>query len=139
MTMFRLPSSPGTWSSSASRADRLPLFSAAAALLFVDRNFGGHVFDPSQGGSGDPVAAPVLVLRPPEVYIVALPFFGVITEVIPVFSWRPVFGYKGIVFATLAIAALSVGVWAHHMFTTGAGAAAVLQRAVVPHRRARPV
>jgi cytochrome c oxidase subunit 1 len=44
----------------------------------------------------------------------------VITEVIPVFSWRPIFGYKGIVYATLAIAALSVGVWAHHMFTTGA-------------------
>ena len=48
-----------------------------------------------------------------------LPFFGVITEVLPVFSWRPVFGYKALVFATLAIAALSVGVWAHHMFTTG--------------------
>ena len=56
----------------------------------------------------------------PEVYIVVLPYFGVITEVIPVFSWRPVFGYRGIVLATLAIAALSVGVWAHHMFATGA-------------------
>ena len=49
-----------------------------------------------------------------------LPFFGVITEIFPVFSRRPVFGYKGLVFATLAIAALSVGVWAHHMFATGA-------------------
>jgi len=54
------------------------------------------------------------------VYIAALPFFGIITEVLPVFSWRPIFGYKGIVAATLGIAALSVGVWAHHMFTTGA-------------------
>ncbi|MGI8661912.1 MAG: cytochrome c oxidase subunit I, partial [Acidimicrobiales bacterium] len=56
----------------------------------------------------------------PEVYILVLPYFGVITEVLPVFSRRPVFGYAGLVFATLAIASLSVGVWAHHMFATGA-------------------
>ena len=56
----------------------------------------------------------------PEVYIIALPFFGVVTEVIPVFSRKPLFGYRGFVFATLAIAALSTGVWAHHMFATGA-------------------
>jgi cytochrome c oxidase subunit 1 len=54
------------------------------------------------------------------VYIVVLPYFGVITEIIPVFSRRPLFGYVGLVFATIAIAALSVGVWAHHMFATGA-------------------
>jgi cytochrome c oxidase subunit 1 len=53
------------------------------------------------------------------VYILALPFFGMVTEIIPVFSKKPVFGYKGMVFATLTIAALSLGVWAHHMFTTG--------------------
>ncbi len=56
----------------------------------------------------------------PEVYILALPFFGIVTEILPVFSRKPVFGYKGMVFATMAIAALSTGVWAHHMFTTGA-------------------
>ena len=56
----------------------------------------------------------------PEVYIIALPFFGIITEIIPVFSRKPLFGYKGMVFATLAIGALSMGVWAHHMFATGA-------------------
>ena len=56
----------------------------------------------------------------PEVYIVALPFFGIITEVIPVFSRKPLFGYKGMVVATLSIAALSMTVWAHHMFATGA-------------------
>src|SRR4029077_9618354 len=55
----------------------------------------------------------------PEGYIVALPFFGIITEVIPVFSRKPVFGYKGLVSATLLIAALSMSVWAHHMFVTG--------------------
>jgi cytochrome c oxidase subunit 1 len=56
----------------------------------------------------------------PEVYILALPFFGIVTDILPVFSRKPVFGYKGMVFATMAIAALSTGVWAHHMFTTGA-------------------
>ena len=55
----------------------------------------------------------------PEVYILALPYFGIVTDVIPVFSKKPLFGYKGMVFATMAIAALSTGVWAHHMFTTG--------------------
>jgi cytochrome c oxidase subunit 1 len=55
----------------------------------------------------------------PEVYIIALPFFGMISEIIPVFSRKPLFGYKGLVFATIAIAALSVTVWAHHMYPTG--------------------
>ena len=55
----------------------------------------------------------------PEVYIVALPFFGIITEIIPVFSRKPIFGYKGLVVATIGIAALSMSVWAHHMFATG--------------------
>ena len=55
----------------------------------------------------------------PEVYILILPFFGVITEIIPVFARKPLFGYLGFVLATLAIGALSIGVWAHHMFTTG--------------------
>jgi cytochrome c oxidase subunit 1 len=56
----------------------------------------------------------------PEVYIVALPFFGIVTEILPVFSRKPLFGYKGMVFATIAIAGLSMTVWAHHMFVTGA-------------------
>ncbi|HLS02626.1 MAG TPA: cbb3-type cytochrome c oxidase subunit I, partial [Beutenbergiaceae bacterium] len=56
----------------------------------------------------------------PEVYIIALPFFGIVSEVFPVFSRKPIFGYKGLIFATIAIAALSVTVWAHHMFATGA-------------------
>ena len=56
----------------------------------------------------------------PEVYIIALPFFGVVTEIIPVFSRKPLFGYKGLVFATIGIGALSIAVWAHHMFATGA-------------------
>jgi cytochrome c oxidase subunit 1 len=93
---------------------------AAQAMLLVDRFLGAHFFDVGRGG--DPILWQHLFwyFGHPEVYIIALPFFGIVTEVIPVFSWRPIFGYKGIVAATFGIAALSVGVWAHHMFATGA-------------------
>jgi cytochrome c oxidase subunit 1 len=97
-----------------------PVLTAAVAMLFADRHFGAHVYDATNGG------LPILYQHlfwwfgHPEVYILVLPYFGVVTEVIPVFSWRPVFGYKGIIFATIAIAALSMAVWAHHMFATGA-------------------
>jgi cytochrome c oxidase subunit 1 len=121
MTMFRMPIF--TWNmlvTSVLVLMAFPVLTAAGAMLFADRHLGAHIFDPGAGGS------PVLwqhlfwFFGHPEVYILVLPYFGVITEVIPVFSWRPVFGYAGIVFATLAIASLSVGVWGHHMFTTGA-------------------
>ena len=121
MTMFRVPIF--TWNmlvTSGLVLMAFPVLTAASVLLFADRRFGTHVFDESMGGS------PLLwqhlfwFFGHPEVYILALPYFGVITEVLPVFSRRPVFGYKGLVFATLSIAALSTGVWAHHMFVTGA-------------------
>jgi cytochrome c oxidase subunit 1 len=121
MTMFRMP--VFTWNMlvvSLLVLIAFPVLTSAAAMLFADRHLGAHVFDPGAGG------VPVLwqhlfwFFGHPEVYILVLPYFGVITEVLPVFSRRPVFGYAGIVFATIAIAALSVGVWAHHMFTTGA-------------------
>ena len=93
-------------------------------MLFADRQFGAHIYDPAthDGVAGAPILWQHLFwfFGHPEVYILVLPYFGVITEVLPVFSWRPVFGYAGLVFATIAIAALSVGVWAHHMFATGA-------------------
>jgi cytochrome c oxidase subunit I len=79
---------------------------------------GAHVYDAATGG-------PILwqhlfwFFGHPEVYIVALPFFGIVTEVIPVFSRKPLFGYKGMVGATIAIAAYSMAVWAHHMYATG--------------------
>lgn len=97
-----------------------PVLTSAVVMLFAERHFDAHVFDAAAGG------VPLLwqhlfwFFGHPEVYIVVLPYFGVITETIPVFSRRPLFGYVGLVFATLAIAALSVGVWAHHMFATGA-------------------
>jgi cytochrome c oxidase subunit 1 len=120
-TLFRMP--VFTWNmvvTSVLVLMAFPVLTAASVLLFADRHFGAHIFDAGAGGS------PILwqhlfwFFGHPEVYIVILPYFGVFTELFAVFSWRPVFGYKGIVFATLGIAALSMGVWAHHMFATGA-------------------
>jgi cytochrome c oxidase subunit 1 len=120
MTMFRLPIF--TWNilfTSLLVLFAFPILTAALFALLADRNLGAHIYDSNTGGA--------LLWQHlfwffghPEVYIVALPFFGIITEVIPVFSRKPVFGYKGLVGATIAITALSLTVWAHHMFATGA-------------------
>jgi cytochrome c oxidase subunit 1 len=120
MTMFRMPIF--TWNmlvTSILVLMAFPVLAAAWLALMADRHFGAHIYDPSNGGA-------ILYQHlfwffgHPEVYIVAIPFFGIITEVIPVFSRKPVFGYKGLVFATISIGALSMTVWAHHMFVTGA-------------------
>ncbi len=120
MTMFRMPIF--TWNILATSILILIAFPVLTAALFgqlADRHLGAHVFDPAHGGA-------ILwqhlfwFFGHPEVYIVALPFFGIITEIIPVFSRKPLFGYKGMIFATIAITVLSAAVWAHHMFATGA-------------------
>jgi cytochrome c oxidase subunit 1 len=120
MTMFRMPIF--TWNMLVTALLALvafPVLGAALLALEADRRFGAHIFDSQNGGA-------ILwqhlfwFFGHPEVYIVALPFFGIITEVLPVFSRKPLFGYKGLVFATISIGALSMTVWAHHMFTTGA-------------------
>ena len=121
MTMLRLPIF--TWNMLVTAALILftfPVLSASLGALFVDRTMGGGLFDPARGG--DPILWQHLFwfFGHPEVYIIVLPFFGIVTEVIPVFSRKPVFGYRGFVFATLLIGAYSFSVWAHHMFTTGA-------------------
>jgi cytochrome c oxidase subunit I len=121
MTMWRLPIF--TWNMIVTAILGLVAFPPAVAafvLLLIDRRLGGQAFNPL--GGGDPVIYQHLFwfLGHPEVYILILPFFGVITEIIPVFSRKPLFGYTGFVLATLSIGALSTGVWAHHMFTTGA-------------------
>jgi cytochrome c oxidase subunit I len=121
MRMFRMPIF--TWNmlvTSVLVLIAFPVVSAAAVMLFSDRQLGSHIYDPDAGGSAILWQHLFWFFGHPEVYILVLPFFGIITEVLPVFSWRPVFGYAGLVFATMAIAALSVGVWAHHMFATGA-------------------
>jgi cytochrome c oxidase subunit 1 len=120
MTMFRMPIF--TWNMLVTSFMILlafPVLTAAVALLYADRQLGAHFFDERSGGV--PVVWQHLFwfFGHPEVYIVALPFFGVVTEVIPVFSRKRLFGYRGFVLATLAIAALSTTVWAHHMFSTG--------------------
>ena len=108
MTMFRMPMF--TWTALITSIMVLIVFPILAAALFAlggDRRFGMQIFDPENGG-------PLLwqhlfwFFGHPEVYIIALPFFGIISEVVPVFSRKPLFGYKTMVFATIAIAALSI-------------------------------
>ncbi|MGW2100545.1 aa3-type cytochrome oxidase subunit I [Streptomyces olivaceoviridis] len=120
MTMFRMPIF--TWNvlfTSILVLLAFPPFAALLLALMADRQYGAHIFDSATGGA--------LLWQHlfwwfghPEVYIVALPFFGVVTEIVPVFSRKPVFGYVGMVGATIAITMLSASVWAHHMFATGA-------------------
>ncbi|MFI2751882.1 cytochrome c oxidase subunit I [Cellulomonas sp. P22] len=120
MTMFRMP--VFTWGTLVTALLVLMAFPPLASALFAlgaDRRLGAQVFNPENGGA--------LLWQHlfwffghPEVYIIALPFFGIASEIIPVFSRKPLFGYKGLVYALIAIAALSVTVWAHHMYVTGA-------------------
>src|SRR5438270_647889 len=93
---------------------------AALAALLIDRNFGGHFFDPTSGGNAILWQHMFWFFGHPEVYILILPSMGIVSEILPVFSRKPLFGYKAFVFATLAIGMLSFAVWAHHMFATGA-------------------
>ena len=96
-----------------------PVLSAALAMLMIDRTLAGSFFLPEAGGSEILWQHLFWFFGHPEVYIMALPFFGVVTEIIPVFSRKPVFGYHSFVFATMLIGAYSFTVWAHHMFATG--------------------
>ena len=96
----------------------LSSFAATLAMLLVDRQFSGTFFDQNQGG--DPILWQHLFwfMGHPEVYIMVLPAFGIVSEVIPVFARKPIFGYKAMATSVAAIAFLSVMVWAHHMFAT---------------------
>ena len=99
----------------------LPAIAAAVTMLLTDRHFGTAFFDPA--GGGDPMLWQHLFwfFGHPEVYIMVLPAFGIISEVLPVFARKPIFGYKAIAASTAAIAFLAMLVWAHHMFTTPMG------------------
>jgi cytochrome c oxidase subunit 1 len=119
MTMFRMPLF--TWNiliTALMVILAFPVLAAALLVLLSDRQLGSQVYVPSHSG---PLIWQHLFwfFGHPEVYIIALPFFGIITEIVPVFSRKPLFGYKGMVAATIAIAAYSMTVWAHHMFVTG--------------------
>ncbi|MBT9257464.1 cytochrome c oxidase subunit I [Phycicoccus sp. MAQZ13P-2] len=119
MTMFRMPIF--TWNVLITSMLVLlvfPVLAAALLALGADRQLGAQVYAPESGGALMWQHA-FWFFGHPEVYIIALPFFGIITEILPVFSRKPVFGYKTLVYATIAIAALSMTVWAHHMYVTG--------------------
>ena len=120
MTMFRMPIF--TWNILVTVILVLlafPILTAALLGLAADRHLDAQLFAPESGG--------VILWQHlfwffghPEVYIVALPFFGIVSEIFPVFSRKPIFGYKTLIYATLSIGALSIAVWAHHMYATGA-------------------
>jgi cytochrome c oxidase subunit I len=97
----------------------LPTLSAGLTLLLLDRQAGTHFFVPSEGGSAVLYQHAFWFFGHPEVYIMILPVFGMISEILPVFARKPIFGYKAVAFSTVAIGFFSLLVWAHHMFTVG--------------------
>jgi len=121
MTLFRMPIM--VWTvlvTSVLVLMATPVITSALIMLFIDRNYGGAFFDPRVGG--DPILYQNVFwfYSHPAVYVMILPAMGMISEILPVFSRKPLFGYKAFIFATAAIGALGFSVWAHHMFTTGA-------------------
>jgi cytochrome c oxidase subunit 1 len=97
----------------------IPVIAACITMLLLDRQAGTHFFLPADGGSAVLYQHLFWFFGHPEVYIIILPSMGVISEVIPVFSRKPIFGYKAIAFSTVAIGFYSMLVWAHHMFSVG--------------------
>jgi cytochrome c oxidase subunit 1 len=120
MTMFRMPLF--TWTILVTSLLVLlatPVFASALVMLLIDRNLGGSFFNPANGGIAVLWQNVFWFYSHPAVYVMVLPGMGIISDVLPVFSRKPLFGYKAFVFATAGIGALGFSVWAHHMFVTG--------------------
>jgi cytochrome c oxidase subunit 1 len=122
MTLFRMP--VFVWMGLVVQlllAFSLPIITVGLTELFFDRRFHTHFFDPAAGG--DPLLWQHLfwLFGHPEVYILILPAMGIVSEVLPVFARKPLFGYQFVVFSGIAIGFIGFGVWAHHMFATGLG------------------
>ncbi len=121
MTLFRMPIMVWTMLvTSVLVLMATPVITSALIMLFIDRNYGGAFFDPSRGGDAILYQNIFWFYSHPAVYVMILPAMGFVSEILPVFSRKPLFGYKAFIFATAAIGALGFSVWAHHMFTTGA-------------------
>jgi len=121
MTLFRMPIF--TWTTLVNSVLILmgtPVLASALVMLYIDRNFGGSFFNTAlEGGNAILWQNVFWFYSHPAVYIMVLPAMGIVSEILPVFSRKPLFGYKAFVFATAGIGALGFSVWAHHMFTTG--------------------
>jgi len=127
MTLFRMPVL--TWMLLITQfllAFALPVITVALFLLLFDRLFDSQFFDPAAGA--DPLLWQHLfwIFGHPEVYIIVLPAFGIVSEIIPTFSRKPLFGYSFMVFSGIAIGFMGWGVWAHHMFVSGIGPISVI-------------